>query len=89
MDTTRWQNENDSPTTCACGTHGDSCRYPCTILYALVKVPMSTFACTSAVLLEGHNLVWTTFLPLGLWPKAELGSTYGIGVFYSVSRMER
>jgi hypothetical protein len=27
----------------------------------------------------------------GLWPKAELGSTHGIGlgVFYSVSRMER
>jgi hypothetical protein len=34
--------------------------------------------------------VWTVSLS-GLWPKAELGSTHGIGlgVFYSVSRMER
>jgi hypothetical protein len=37
-----------------------------------------------------YNLVWTSFAS-GLWPKAELGSTHGIGlgVFYSVSRMER
>jgi hypothetical protein len=35
------------------------------------------------------HLVWTSFLRT--WPKAELGSTHGIGlgVFYSVSRMER
>jgi hypothetical protein len=33
--------------------------------------------------------VWTSFAS-GLWPKAELGSTLiGLGVFYSVSRMER
>jgi hypothetical protein len=45
-------------------------------------------ACVHRMLLA--NLVWTVSLS-GLWPKAELGSTHGIGlgVFYSVSRMER
>jgi hypothetical protein len=30
-----------------------------------------------------YNLVWTSFSP-GLWPKAELGSTHGIGSLYSI-----
>jgi hypothetical protein len=46
-------------------------------------------ACTACCTARLYNLV-DEFLS-GLWPKAELGSTHGIGlgVFYSVSRMER
>jgi hypothetical protein len=42
---------------------------------------------TMELALQLYNLVWTSFFLSGLWPKAELGSTHGIGlgVFYSVS----
>jgi hypothetical protein len=36
-------------------------------------------ACTARL----YNLVWTSFAS-GLWPKAELGSTHGIGLVYSI-----
>jgi hypothetical protein len=44
--------------------------------------------CTACCTARLYNLVWTSF-GSGLWPKAELGSTHGIGlgVFYSVSRI--
>jgi hypothetical protein len=45
-------------------------------------------ACTACCTARLYNLVWTSF---ALRTLAELGSTHGIGlgVFYSVSRMER
>jgi hypothetical protein len=47
-------------------------------------------ACAPHAVLLGCTTSVNVFFS-GLWPKAELGSTHGIGlgVFYSVSRMER
>jgi hypothetical protein len=64
------------------------CLHSC--IAARLRVIPWKLACTACCTARLYNLVWTSFAS-GLWPKAELGSTHGIGlgVFYSVSRMER
>jgi hypothetical protein len=63
------------------------CLHSCMHCARLRVIPWK-LACTACCTARLYNLVWTLS---GLWPKAELGSTHGIGlgVFYSVSRMER
>jgi hypothetical protein len=59
------------------------CTHAC--IAARLRVIPWKLACTACCTARLYNLVWTSFA-LGLWPKAELGSTHGIGlgVFYSV-----
>jgi hypothetical protein len=60
-----------------------ACTHAC--IAARLRVIPWKLACTACC--TSANLVWTSFALSGLWPKAELGSTHGIGlgVFYSVS----
>jgi hypothetical protein len=44
-------------------------------------------ACTACCTARLYNLVWTVSLS-GLWPKAELGSTHGIDLVYSILSRE-
>jgi hypothetical protein len=64
-----------------------ACTHAC--IAARLRVIPWKLACTVRTA-RLYNLVWTSFA-LRTLAKAELGSTHGIGlgVFYSVSRMER
>jgi hypothetical protein len=50
---------------------------------ARLRVIPWKLACTACCTARLYNLVWTSFAS-GLWPKAELGSTHGIGLVYSI-----